>query len=236
MLGPGDQLLAQLFVGGVEGDRQVQGQVFFGELAHFRGDSNRGNRDLPGADVEAFGIVNDADGLEDVGIIGQRLPHAHEDNVGNALLDGPQNAVEQKDLLNDFSGGEILLLAIEPAGAELTTNWATDLRTDAGGAARAVGNHDGLGRGIGFGANEELFGAVGGALTIEDFAQDETEMFVERLAVWGTEIGHFRRLGQELAINPLADLDATKARPAPFLQQRIELGGSKIENVNFIRD
>ena len=31
MLGPGNQLLAQCFIGGVQGDRQVQRQIFIGQ-------------------------------------------------------------------------------------------------------------------------------------------------------------------------------------------------------------
>ena len=37
MLGPWDELAAQRFVGGVEGDGEIQGEVFLGELFIFKG-------------------------------------------------------------------------------------------------------------------------------------------------------------------------------------------------------
>ena len=61
------------------------GKFLFGKLAHFSRHANCRDRDLAGADVETFRIMQDADRLHHVGIVRQRLAHAHEDDVGDAL-------------------------------------------------------------------------------------------------------------------------------------------------------
>ena len=86
----------------------------------------------------------------------------------DALLFRRQDFVEAEDLLDDLAGGEIAFDAIDAAGAEFTSDGTSDLGTDAGGSARAVGDHDGFGVGAGLPTQQEFLRFVAALLADGD--------------------------------------------------------------------
>jgi hypothetical protein len=158
--------------------------------------------------------VEDMDGAEEVGIVGQGLAHSHEDDVIDTFLAFAQEAIEKEDLLNDAVGREVLLEPKDAAGAELTTDGASDLGADAGGTTWAVGYHDGFRGGAPFPAGEDFLSAVAADLVLDEGGDGQVDGFGKFGAIGLREIGHLRRIVREFLVNPLADLSPAIDRPA----------------------
>ncbi|VTR70869.1 hypothetical protein DESC_870025 [Desulfosarcina cetonica] len=141
----GHQPAAQGVIGGVQGNGQVHARIA-SQVRHAGNPSGRGNGDPPGGELEAeITVGDDIQGLDHVGVVGQRFPHAHEDDVGqrhafltrHTLLDVPH-------LGDDFTGRQV---AYEPAlgrHAETASLGATHLTGNTQGIVILLGDQHGL--------------------------------------------------------------------------------------------
>ena len=121
-------LLAHLVGRAVERKREAHLQRLLGELADARREAAGGNRDVPRADADAPMRVDDLDRLHQVGVIRQRLAHAHEDDVVDLRL---RRALGLDDLRDDLARRQVALEALQPARAELAAVGAADLGRNA---------------------------------------------------------------------------------------------------------
>ena len=82
------QLAAQVVVRRVQRDRQLELDALFGQTPDARHNAAGAERDMTRADVDAFLVVENTQGAQDVIVIIKRLPHAHDDNVAGARQGG----------------------------------------------------------------------------------------------------------------------------------------------------
>ena len=62
---------------------------------------DRGNRDMPGTEAQTTLVAGHVERLDQVIEVGQRLAHAHDDDVGQPLVGG-QQVPQAKELFEDF--------------------------------------------------------------------------------------------------------------------------------------
>ncbi len=106
-IGPvdGHERASGFIIGGVEGDGQVQRHVL--AKAVDGGHKPRGGkRDPAVGEVESLLVHQVADGLDHGVVVGQRLSHAHEDDIGEPI-GLSHGAFDENDLLQDFRGGQV---------------------------------------------------------------------------------------------------------------------------------
>src|SRR5215831_7703934 len=109
-----------------KGEAKLRG--FVGQLADLRRQSAGRNGDVAGADAEAPWRVDNANRAQKVFQVGERLAHAHEDDVidfFSALL------FYLDELLHHLGGVEIAREAVQSAGAKFAAISAADLAGDA---------------------------------------------------------------------------------------------------------
>jgi hypothetical protein len=139
------------------------------KFGHPRENPYGGNRDVPGADAEPLGMIEDAQGDVHRGPVEQRLAHAHEHYVRRLLVRVGQN--DFPDLPRDFERRQVAPESHPSCSAEGTPECAAGLRrnTQCPPAPRWYQNRfDGLAV---FQTPEVLAGAIGGLL---DDVGDET--------------------------------------------------------------
>ena len=84
------------------------------------------------------------------------------------------------------------------------------------GAARAVGDHDGLGVGAVGPGDQELLRAVFAYLMAGDAAGQEAQTRRQGFAVPLGEIGHLPSIEHGLVVDPIAQLIGPESGPAPL--------------------
>jgi hypothetical protein len=150
-----DELVAQLVGGGVEADRQRDREPDVGEPVDARHEPDRRDRDAPGREPEALRVVEPAHRRQGRRQVGQRLPHAHEDDVGHVvgrvgrqLVGGDAAAAQRRvahhHLADHLAGGQLATEARLPGGAERAAHRATGLGRDAHRGPPRVQHQDGL--------------------------------------------------------------------------------------------
>lgn len=82
----GDQLIAERVVGGVEGDRQIEGLINAGEFANFFREPDRGDRDAAGTEAKAAFLRHMIERREEVGEVREGFADAHDNDVRNPLF------------------------------------------------------------------------------------------------------------------------------------------------------
>ncbi len=163
------------------------------------------------ADADAPGRVDDFERLHQVFVIGQRLAHAHENEVVDLC---PGGALGLDNLRDDFAGREVALPAFQPAGAKLASVGAADLGRDAKGeAVGAFAEHVERGR------DEDAFDVIAGAQLPEQFSRRVVRALeldqLERGEVVGRvelvphrrgQVGHLRDRIDALGVEPFRNL------------------------------
>ena len=137
----GHELVAQRIVGGVERDGEVHGQGLGGQAPDTRHNAHRREREMAGR--EAHVAVQPRDGPPDPVVVGQRLPHPHEDDVGDPPC-RPGLPHGDGNLLDDLALGQLTLEPGLAGGAELAGHGATGLGGHADGHPVRVMHEDGL--------------------------------------------------------------------------------------------
>src|SRR4029077_15207678 len=131
-----DKLVAQLIVGGVQADSEVDLRQLIDHAVHPGYNPGGADRDVPGTDPEPVGVVEEADCGEHGGDVVQRFPHAHEHDVVVARWRArppvhaqrePWRTVPVEHLVDDLAWRQ---LSTEPGlarGAERTADRAAGL-------------------------------------------------------------------------------------------------------------
>ncbi len=207
----GHQRVAQLVVGGVQGDGQRHRQTFVGELLDRRHQADRGDRDASGGDAQPLGggVDDAADGADHGLVVGQRLAHAHEDDVAHPagaaghLVTG-QRAGARHDLLDDLGRRHVAGQPGLSGGAEGAVHTAAGLGGHAHGHAVGVAHQHRLDQRA---VEEPPKGLTGGAFVAGDLAdrgqQAGHQLCHQLVARRGRKIGHVLGLGgQPLEVVP----------------------------------
>ena len=174
----GHDLIADLIAGGVKGEGEAEGEGVVSEFFDLGSEPAGGDGDVARAHADVGWGDEEIEGREEIGEIGERFAHAHEDKIVGSASSDPGGF---ENLADDFGGGEISAPAIESAGAEAATVGTTNLAGDAdgeSGTARA-GFAEGGGDENGFDERsiakfpEKLSGGVLGALDGDGFGGTE---------------------------------------------------------------
>ena len=239
VLGPRDEAAAEIVRGSVQAEGEGDGHVEVGEAADGPGKADGGHGDLSGADAQSPGGVDGPDGAGDGGEVRERLAHAHEHDVGDAVAAGQTR--EAVHLLDDLTGPEVPGDAVDARCAEAAPDGAAELARDARGPAAVGGDHDtldltrrrrGEGERAGVGlrvAEEKLLRAVGGDLVRLDAGRLEAEPEGEHVAVRPRDVRHRPGLDDESPVHPLEQLPGDVAGHSPRYDKRLELRGIEVE-------
>lgn len=233
---------ADLIGGAMEGEGEAELFGFVGEATDLGGEAGSGDGDFAGAEAIAPGGVQEAEGGEQVVVIGEGFAHAHDDQVvhpsfavrGGMVWGGGVQAVPTfggEDLADDFIRGEVTFPAVQSAGAESAAVGATDLGGDADGVAIGAiaveggigGDEDTFDEGAIGEAPEELTGGIGGALQAGEGGKAELEGFGQALAEGFGEIGHLVPAVGGARIQPLEELIEAPGGLMPILESLGEL-------------
>ena len=99
----------------VQGNGKIHLDLIVGELPDL-GDKARGGQRNPGrAHAEARAGRDPADRLHDLCVIGERLSHPHEKEVGRRAS---RVLPDEQDLIDDFSRAQLAFEGDEPRSAE----------------------------------------------------------------------------------------------------------------------
>src|SRR5665213_1708925 len=121
-----DQLVTELIVGRMQGDREVDLLGALGEGVDARDDAYRRDREVPSADAE---VADDTfDRAEDSRQIRHRLTHSHEDDVVQASPRSSGGPRRPDDLLDDFADAQLARVASITGRTELTGHRTARLR------------------------------------------------------------------------------------------------------------
>src|SRR2546421_3514147 len=208
---------------------------FVGQLADLRCESTRRNGDMPRADLEAPGGVDDSDRAHDVGEVGQRFAHSHEDHVVDPFA---RRFLDYEQLLHDLARIQVPRKSFEPARAELAAIGAANLGRDANRPAvgafaverRRGRDEDRLDQASIAEAEEELSGRVLRSQHANGFEIVERKFDGERIAQSLGEIGHLFERADSLFVEPIDDL--LRAVGAQVLAREVTLDLLKKKRVD----
>ena len=210
----GDQLLAQLLIGGMQADREGELSATQPLESQFR-QLRQGARHTDGADGDAAlsdaqVIVEAADRIKHGGAVEQRFPHAHEHNVGRAAIHGLTHA---QHLIDDLVGVEGSLETAFAGGAEPAGHWTTHLAGNADRQALIGGNSNGFDRLTVIGGEQQLGGGVSRHRTVNRSETPDRGARVAQRRPPG--LGQHCDLGKRtgsLGIDPIVQLPAAEGR------------------------
>jgi hypothetical protein len=163
-------------------------------------------------------------------VIVERLSHPHQDDV-EARLAHLQGIGEHAHLPDDLARGQVADQT-HPAGeAERARHRAADLRRDAEGHRRRVGDEDRLDVLAVGEAKEKLLGAVHRRLPLSQRGRGQRELVREGGSKIARQVGHRRDVGDAAAVDPAEDLARVKRLvPAP-VERRLEHSAFQIGKV-----
>src|SRR5579875_3690959 len=90
------------------------------------------------AQAKAVGAVERLNGAQRGSVIGERLAHAHENDVGHVLVRGVEQSREVQYLLDNLARREVAPEALLAGGAEAARHGAASLGGDANCVAPAA--------------------------------------------------------------------------------------------------
>ncbi len=195
------QLVAQLVVGGVQGDGEVDRELLAGQPPDARDDADGGEGEAAGRQSEVG--VDPLDRRPRAVVVGQRLAHAHEDDVGEATRPGRPRG--RHHLLDDLAGGELAHEARLAGGAELARHGAAGLGRDAGRHPVGVGHQHGLHPGPVAQGEEPLDGVAAVGHLSRPLRERRHQRLLQPAAQARREVGHLRRPTGP-AVEPVPDL------------------------------
>src|SRR5438034_8418915 len=227
-----------LRVGG-GGERHGQVDARLGDQAPDHGDeADGGDRDAPGRDRVAPLGGQDVERRAHRLVVGERLTHAHEDDVRERARRGERAAGAH--LAHDLGGREVAHQAHARRRAEAAPHPAAGLARDAerepvarAGLALELRDEDALDRGGTRGAltrevEEELPRAVRGVGDEDGGEAAEREVGGEPGAQPAREVRHAREVVRALAVHPGEDLRRAIVRLARGYAPRLELAAGPI--------
>lgn len=194
----------------VERDGEPELERFVGKLPDAGGEADGADGDFAGTDAEAVGGVDDAEGAEEVFVVGERFAHAHDDDVADFLF---REGLDVEDLVDDLGSGEVAFHAFETRGAEFAAVGTADLGGDTHGMPVALGGEAGGGRyedgfdeGMVAELEEEFFGGVGGVAGVDGGNGVEFKLGGELVAECGRQVRHAGEGVGWFLVDPLKNL------------------------------
>ena len=233
-----DQPPPQRVVRRVQRDREADLQALARQPPDRALEADRRDRDAARAQAEAVAAEEPAHRPQRRPVVGERLAHAHEDDVGDGAFAG-----EVQHLGDDLAGAEVAAEALLAGGAEDAAHRAAGLRRDAdGGAAARAGR---------------VAGAVGVVVHphgLDRRAAAEAEQHLRRPPVVGLgagehgrraervgrgearaqrarEVGHRRERGRASAQRPAGGAAGAPRRLAPLREARLDRAEGLVEQV-----
>ena len=125
------QTPAQCVIGRMQGDGEVDLGMIDRETPDAAQDADRGDGDAPGAHGEGIGGGEAGEGGVRGGVIGQRLAHAHEGDVGERRILLGRARGNHEYLRKDFPHPELAAKPLGAGGAEDAAHGAARLGRDA---------------------------------------------------------------------------------------------------------
>ena len=204
-------LLAGFVIGSVERDGKTKLGRMFSQLEDAGNEAAGGEGDVAGSDPETFRGENGVQGWQQVGEVGQGFDHAHEDEVvdpATCFVSG------HEDLPYDFSGSEVSLESIQPAGTEFAAQGTPHLRGNTESQSVCplpitawIGWNENTFDVLAIGESPEEFpGSVFGALKPGQFHGLKLPGFRKLFPHGAGQITHLMKIHGTLFKDPLADL------------------------------
>ncbi len=206
-------------------------------LPDHRHQAGGGDGHVPVGEVGAVAREEQVERHLEVPVVGQRLAHPHEDEVGEGPGPAPLPQLDQPpvgpvDLVHDLARGQV---AGQPHGggeAELAADRAADLGGDAERLARQLGQVDRLEQLAVLGPPGPLDGAVHRALLARPLQGGEAGPPPQLLAQRPGEVGHLLQRGRALLVQPAVELagperalpQAGEQLPQQLERQRPQVG------------
>ncbi len=136
----GDELVAEVVVGRVQGHGEVHGQGLRRQAADAGDDADGRDGEVAGGQPDV--VVEAGDGGPDGVVVGHGFTHPHEHHVGQAPSGRGRGRAGPHYLLHDLAGAQLPIEAGLTGGAEAAGHRASRLRGDAdGGSAGVVHEH-----------------------------------------------------------------------------------------------
>ena len=192
--------------------------------------NNAAGRDgeVTNADTDAIGVVEDAQRLENLVVVGKRLALAHEHDTRRALA---KVVGDVEHLVNDLLRGQRTLKAVQAGSAKCTSHTAAGLSGYANGELVATGHADGL-DGNAVVILEQVFtGAVLGNLLGELGRRVKSKCLFELLAKGLRKVGHIVKRTNVLFKNPFNELFGAEGGLAEFGNELANIVLAQVANV-----
>ena len=231
-------LVPYLVRGSMQGDGQADLPGIGSQFFQSGNESGGGDGDVARPYFQPPVGGDDFQGVLQVVKVGERFPHAHEDEVVDPF---PGDGFRREDLADDFSRSEVAFKPQQAGGAEFAAEGAAYLGGDAqGDAVRLLpvfrsggGDNDGFHQAAVFHSGEEFPGGVRGTVDFHDFRRVEAEVFRQQGSEPRGKVGHGVKGGDALAPDPVHDLLDAEFGMAVFRQEReqlfLRLGGNEGE-------
>ena len=231
--------VADLVAGGVERDGQVDPEVLLGEPLDAGHQPHRGDRDAAGREREGLRVGEQAERLHGGRVVGERLTHAHVDDVGDPEARG-QPLAGRHHLAHDLPGAQVALEPHRAGVAEGAAEAAADLGGDAEREPIGVGHQHRLDARAVAVAEHELLAAVLRRGAPLDLGHVHARLRGQGGAEVPGQVGHRVQVGHALDEDPLGKLAAPIARgargsgpapPSPRVTDAIRAGRSGLDGL-----
>ena len=190
----------------MERHREPESQALLGEPADLRHEPARGHGDAPDPEVQAVGLVKDAHRMHDGAVIGQRLAHAHEDEVEARVLPAMEVA-HGEHLGDDLVSLEVALEPHQAGGAEGALERASHLAREAEGEAPRRSHRHALDSTTVAQLENELVGrAIGGRMHRGGVGKSEVADGSQASPEPSRQVGHVLGAAKMLPVNPREEL------------------------------
>ncbi len=202
--GYGHQRLPLFVRGGVQGQGQGNLELLLGQPPHLRHQAAGGHRHVPLADMEPVLVRKHTDERQQIVVIVQRLPGAHDHHIAHPLSRQQRDGI---DLIQHLPGGEVALQPLYARSAESAAHPAAHLGGDADAVAVLVLHPDALHQVPVRELEEEFLRAVYlGLLHLDGLERSVGETFPALLPQGLGEIGHLPEAPGQLHMHPLVEL------------------------------
>ncbi len=220
----GDQGVPQLIVGRVQRQRQSHPEPFVGKFADRRDQPHRGHRHRPGRNAETLRWLGDdaPHRSQHSNVIGQRLPHAHEDHVGETIAEVvAQGRGTGAHLFEDLGGRQVAVQSALTGRTERASHTAAGLRRDAHRVALRIAHQHRLDGGAVGGPPQRLSRLAGitGDLGCRG-EQVREHRFGDQLTDRRGKVGHLARIADQPAVVLVRELLGTKRRQSQLGDDR----------------
>ena len=222
------EFVARRLDGGVQrdGERELLGNIC--KLANSRDNAAGGNGKVTCSDADAVGVVEDAQRLENLVVVGKRLALAHEHDTRCALA---KVVGDMEHLVNDLLCSQRTLKAVQAGSAKCTSHAAAGLGGYANGELIATGHADGLDGNAVMILEQVFTGAVFGDLLGELVRRVKGKCLFELLSEGFRKVGHIVKRTNVLLKNPFNELFGTESGLAEFGNELANIVLAQVANV-----